>query len=170
MTIGNRLSLLNLSYFEKLCNHFELRNALSLIERYQKDIEKMTIQDAADDDLELMPNYKQALLISEEILIEMDGSSQNKICFNDLKKLLANLFCHMCCHVMPFSVYVTAPSSVSVRCYAPPYMHRVFARLAIDNKDKCTDVLSVSIGGCGTMTWDRKLEVSFFISIYIIIT
>ncbi len=158
--IGNRLSLLNLSYLEKMTNSFKLENAHSLIESYQLDlkcVEKTTIQDAANDELVLMPNYNQGLLISEEILIKMEWSSENnKTCF-DFKIIIADLFSQMSCHVMPYSV--TASPFVSVRCYAPPYMHGVFSRLAIDNKDACTDVLSVSIGG--TIIWERKLEVSF---------
>ncbi len=168
MIIANRLSLLNLSYLEKMCKYFKLESALSLLERHHaelKCVEKMTIQDAADDNLALMPNYRQGLLISEEILIKMECSSENITCY-DLKIILAHLFCQMSCHVMPYSV--TASIFVSVRCYAPPYMHGVFSRLASDNKDNCaTDVLSVSIGG--TIIWDRKLEVSFLLSCYYLV-
>ena len=82
-----------------MCTDLKLENALSLLESHKDKLisfEKMTIQEVADNHLVLMPNYKQALLISEEILIEMDGSY---IC-NDLKVQFANLFCQMSCHAL----------------------------------------------------------------------
>ena len=157
--ISAHLSLLNMSYLEIISKYFELVDATSLIEKYQSDvlrIDKMTLKDA--NHLPLMPN-KQQLLISEEIVMELDWNADSATCC-DLKILLCTLFGQMCRHVMPYSVVVS--SCVIVRCYAPPYLHGVLYRLANDNKEECKpmNVLSISIGGAAI--WDRtkELEVS----------
>lgn len=157
--ICGRLSVMNLFYIEQVSKTFKLEKIIkSHYEATSHVFLRLFLNDVCD--LNLMPNYKQQFLISEELSIRVEWDPSKKTC-NDVKMLLQESFPKICCHLMPYQIQNVECDVICIKCYAPTYLHGFLCRRAKDNRRYMSDegTLSVSIGG--TFVWERntKMEV-----------
>ena len=146
--VSDNTSLTNTKRLEAVAKEFDLQDAISLIEEFNKLIDEFceTIQTQHIYGQDFMKHSHKNLLKSEQVkfVLEWEG---DKTTLSDIQSLLRKAFHDNARHVMV--KVVNEGNSIIVICYAPLHLHEALIRLVKDNEEDLRNekVVSVTIGG-----------------------
>ena len=146
--VSDNTSLTNTKRLEAVAKEFDLQDAISLIEEFNKSIDEFceTIQTQHIYGQDFMKHSHKNLLKSEQVkfVLEWEG---DKTTLSDIQSLLRKAFHDNARHVMV--KVVNEGNSIIVICYAPLHLHEALIRLVKDNEEDLRNekVVSVTIGG-----------------------
>ena len=158
-------SLTNTKLLEAIAKQFNLKDAISLIEGFNKSIDEFceTIQTQHIYGQDFMEHSYKNLLKSnlEEVkfVLEWEG---DKTTLSDIQSLLRKAFHDNTRHVMV--KVVNEGNSIMVICYAPLHLHEELIKLVKDNEEdlRKEKVHSVTIGGLAIIIRETKDKVRGF--------
>ena len=146
--VSDNTSLTNTKRLEAVAKEFNLHDAISLIDEFNKSIDEFckTIQTQHIYGQDFMKHSHKNLLISEEVkfILEWRGDETT---LSNIQSLLRKAFHDNARHVMV--KVVNEGNSIIVICYAPLHLHEELIRQVRDNEEDLRNekVLSVIIGG-----------------------
>ena len=161
--VGDNTSLTNTKRLEAVAKEFDLQDAISLIEEFNKSIDEFceTIQTQHIYGQDFMKHSHKNLLNSEQIkfILEWEGDETT---LSDIQSLLRKAFHDNARHVMV--KVVNEGNSIIVICYAPSHLHEQLIRLVRDSEDNLRNkkVLSVTIGGFAIIKRETEDKVRGF--------
>ena len=145
--VSDNTSLTNTKRLEAVAKEFDLQDAISLIEEFNKSIDEFceTIQTQHIYGQDFMKHSHKNLLKSEQVkfILEWEG---DKTTLSDIQSLLRKAFHDNARHVM--LKVVNEGNSIIVILYAPLHLHEELITLVKDNEEdlRKDEVLSVTIG------------------------
>ena len=146
-TVGDNTSLTNTKRLEAVAKEFNLQDAISLIEEFNKSIDEFceTIQTQHIYGQDFMKHSHKNLLKAEQVKFVLEWRG-DETTLSDVQSLLRKAFHDNARHVMV--KVVNEGNSIIVICYAPLHLHEELIRLVRDSEEdlRKEKVLSVSIG------------------------